>query len=88
MATTNLPIADASISATARPVYAGAELKDDGQPPDQVAADGTWTAEFTWPADAEHIEEASFFVILDFDEYYQWQTLTSDKFEVLPAEGE
>lgn len=85
-ATTNRPIADASISASARPASGKVVLRDDGQPPDAVASDGLWTAEYTWPADAEPTTEACFFIQLEFDEYYMWQTLYSEKFEILPAE--
>jgi hypothetical protein len=87
-ATTNLPISEARIRAFPKPQGEGVTLLDDGQPPDEVAGDAVWTADYTWPADSEPTSEAYFYVKLSFDDYYMFQTLYSEKFEVLPAEEE
>lgn len=88
MATTNLPVANASVRAEVLPEGGWLPLKDDGQSPDSTAQDGIWTALYTLPATMQPTMDAYFFAVLDFDDFYWQQTRTTAKFEVLPAEEE
>lgn len=86
LATTNLPVADASMRVHVSPVGEKVILNDDGEPPDEAALDGTWTAQYTWPQEEGPAADAYFRASLRFNEYYMWQSLTTPRFEVLPAE--
>jgi hypothetical protein len=86
IAQTNTPVADAQVFAELpAAIPAPTQLLDDGQPPDQAAGDGIWTAEKTWTADMGPVNDGYVSVVLGFFGNYASQTLT-ESLTVLPEE--
>jgi len=80
-AVTNEPTTTASMHAyLPATVTKYVELQDDGQPPDETAGDGTWTAELVWTEELGAVEDKNVQAELSFNGRYNsqhiWQPLT------------
>jgi len=67
--------------------YHAAEMRDDGQAPDDVAGDGVWRGELAWLPEFGTCSKALVTVYLHWYDYTEGLSLLAPKLTVLPEEA-